>query len=488
MVATQVTERIDGRPATFQQPPAGWAPPSDPPPVLGEFRIVRKIGEGAMGAVYEAARLDNGTTVAMKVLFPHLAKNPKLLERFYREARIMGRLEHPNIVSCYAVGEVNGWHYFAMEYVDGRSLQRWISILGKLPIGDALHVTLAVADALTYAHGLDLVHRDIKPDNLLITKDGQVKITDFGAVKLIAEDLSLTQTGHGIGTPCYMPLEQARNAKDADGRSDIYALGCTLYCSLTGQPPFTGATLVELIQAKDLGRFTPARRSNPEVPERLDLIIDKMVAKALRYRYRSCAEVIKDIKALGLDNSSLSFIAPNSVSVTPLPRTGLKTPPPAQAGTSTVSPNETLTGEWWWLRYRTPNGPATRKFTTEQVLRLLADSRFDPRAEASRNPRDGFRALATYKEFESAAASRLTRSSMDQVATKFRDRYAEIDAEDRRRQQEKFRTESRSSRGGELAFRLYKLALIGVGGAIVYVILRMAINWLIGAFQTFTAG
>src|SRR5438270_13793088 len=107
-------------------------------------------------------------------------------------------------------------------------------------------------------------------------------------VKLIDENLNLTQTGYAVGTPCYMPLEQARNAKEADGRSDIYALGCTLYCMLTGQPPFTGATLVELIQAKDAARFTPARRLNPKVPERLDLVIDKMVSKTLRFRYQSC--------------------------------------------------------------------------------------------------------------------------------------------------------------------------------------------------------
>src|SRR5438270_12296390 len=112
-------------------------------------------------------------------------------------------------------------------------------------------------------------------------------------VKLIDENLNLTQTGYAVGTPCYMPLEQARNAKDSAARSDIYALGCTLYCLLTGQPPFTGPTIVDLIQAQEQGTFPPARRFNPEVPERLDLILLKMVAKSIRYRYQACAEVIK---------------------------------------------------------------------------------------------------------------------------------------------------------------------------------------------------
>ena len=155
-------------------------------------------------------------------------------------------------------------------------------------MGDAVHIAVGPAHAWAAANDHDLVHWDVKPDNIMITRKGTVKITDLGAVKLLTEDLNMTQTGHGIGTPCYMPLEQARNAKETDGRSDIYALGCVLYCMLTGRPPL-GETLVHLIQAKDVAKFPPARRFNPEVPERLDLIIDKMVAKVLRYRYQTCA-------------------------------------------------------------------------------------------------------------------------------------------------------------------------------------------------------
>src|SRR5262249_49891960 len=143
-------------------------------PLLGDFRLLNKLGEGAMGTVYKAQELSADRLVAVKVLFPHMARHPRLLERFYREARLMGRLDHPHLVNGYAVGEDQGWHYFAMEYVDGRSLQKWLTMLGKLPIGDALHVSLACASALQYVHELAFVHRDIKPDTVQITRAGTV--------------------------------------------------------------------------------------------------------------------------------------------------------------------------------------------------------------------------------------------------------------------------------------------------------------------------
>jgi serine/threonine protein kinase len=342
LLATAVTENIDSRNRATVTPRA-HADEQKPPSLLGDFRIVSKIGEGAMGAVYKAFQVSAEREVAVKILFPHMARNQKLLERFYREARSMGHLSHPNIVQGYAVGEEQGWHYLAMEYVDGRSLQKWLGLLGRFSVGDALHIVLACAEGCRYAHSLDVVHRDIKPDNILINRQGEIKLTDLGAVKWLEEDMSLTQTGHGIGTPCYMPLEQARNAKEADQRSDIYALGCVLYCLLTGKPPFNGNTIVELIMAKDVGRFTPARRFNPAVPERLDLMIDKMVAKQLKYRYQTCAEVIHDLKSLNLDNPVLSFIPPPSTTDLALP--GVTGPraevePAAEAGSPAELPTQ----------------------------------------------------------------------------------------------------------------------------------------------------
>ncbi len=244
------------------------------------------------------------------MLFPHIAESQKLVERLHREAEVMFSLDHPNIVQSFGVGEDDGWHFIAMEYVEGESLQKWINRIGKVSVGDALHVTLACARALEHAHAHGAIHRDIKPDNVLIDRTGKVKVTDLGMVKKLEEEeeKGLTMTGHAVGTPWYMPLEQAKNAKDADARCDIYSLGCMLYCMLTGQPPFTGQTIVEVIHAKENGTFPPARAVHEDVPERLDLIIAKMAHKLPKYRYASCAELIRDLEGLNLSGPRLDFV------------------------------------------------------------------------------------------------------------------------------------------------------------------------------------
>jgi serine/threonine-protein kinase len=436
-----------------------------------------------MGIVYKAYQISAERDVALKVLFPHLIKNTRLLERFYREARVMGRLDHPNIVRGYAVGEEQGWHYFAMEFVDGRSLQKWLTLLGRLSVGDALHITLACADALGYAHGQDLVHRDVKPDNILITRRGQIKVTDLGAVKLLDEDLSLTQTGNGIGTPCYMPLEQARNAKESDGRSDIYALGCMLYCMLTGSPPFNGATLVELIQAKDAGWFPPARRLNSEVPERLDLIIDKMVAKAVRYRYQSCAEVIRDLRGLGLANTTLSFIPTDTSAepATPISRPPAKAPAPAApAPARPAPPAPAEEGDWWYVCYRTEKGPVTRKLTTAQVRELIATRGFDPTAVASRTLKDGYRSLACYREFGQSMFGRATKGAADLRTARFRNLYKQI-VDEEVQVEERVHDEYRGPEEAPSGWLplLYRVAVIAVVATLVYFGLKALIHWLL---------
>jgi eukaryotic-like serine/threonine-protein kinase len=168
---------------------------------------------------------------------------------------------------------------------------------------------LRCAQALQYVHEKDLVHRDIKPDNILLGRRGEVKIVDLGMVKQLDDDMSLTQTGHAVGTPWYMPLEQAKNAKNTDCRCDIYALGCVFYACLTGRPPFTGRSIVDVIQAKEVGTFPPARHFNRQVPERVDLIIAKMMARDPKYRYQSCSPLIADLEGLELAHDVLTFLA-----------------------------------------------------------------------------------------------------------------------------------------------------------------------------------
>jgi serine/threonine-protein kinase len=297
--------------------PAGPAPaPSQPArPVrqktstLGDFRLVAVLGEGGMGTVYKARQISRPRDVALKVLAKGLAEQPGLVERFHREGRLLARLEHPHIIRCYAVGEALGFHYLAMEFAGGGGLQVWLRRLGRLVVGDALHVGLACARALQYAHAQGLVHRDVKPANILLTGEGVVKVADLGLAKAVG-DLGLTQTGMGLGTPLYAAPEQALDAKRVDARSDLYALGCVLYHLLTGQPPFTGSNLVEVIGAKEKGAFAPARRLNPEVPGALDRIFPRLLARQPELRYRSCAELVEDLRCLGRDHTELSFLAP----------------------------------------------------------------------------------------------------------------------------------------------------------------------------------
>jgi serine/threonine-protein kinase len=422
----------------------GGAPPSESRPAaagnkhgstLGDFVLLKKLGEGAMGTVYKARQTSFNRTVALKVLFKHTANNSKLVERFNREARVAGRLDHPNVVRGYEVGEEAGWHYFAMEYVSGRSLQNLLTRLGKVSVGDALYIVLRAARGLQYIHEQGLVHRDVKPDNLLLTRDGEVKLADLGMVKLLDEELSLTQTGHAVGTPWYMPMEQAKNSKDIDGRCDIYALGCVLYCCLTGKPPFHGPTLVDVIQAKAAGTFPPARQFNPEVPERLDLIIAKMTAKHAKHRYQDCTQLLRDLEGLGLANEALAFLAPAAREA--------KADPAAAVGPTTVQtplpdPLPPSPVDLWYVRYKTGRSQVvTRKLTTAEVLELITVEDFDPSARASRTPGEGFRALATYREFEAAALGRAAKTGADRQAFRYRKLYKQIEEEDRQRAAER---------------------------------------------------
>lgn len=412
---------------------------------LGDFRLVKKLGEGAMGAVYKAVQVSFKRTVALKVLFAHVANNPKLVERLRREGRVMGQLDHPNIVQAFAVDEAEGCHYVAMEYVSGQSVQKWLGQLGSLSVGDSVRITLDCAKALAYAHAQGMVHRDIKPDNILLTKTGIVKVADFGMVKTHDEDMSLTQTGHAVGTPWYMPIEQARNSKDIDGRSDIYALGCTLYALLTGQPPFVGRTIVDVIQAKEKGTFDEARKKNPNVPERLDLIIAKMTAKMPKNRYQTCEEIIKDLEGLNLASDKLTFmnqkpLASEQSADTPMPG---KTSVLAAAAKSRADAElaeaaaPSMDPDVWYVQMKLPDGKvAARKYATAQLKKMLAEGTMKITAPISHSPDEGFRAMGTYKEFQgSSAAGSLSKKAADKTTARYRGIYKKIEDGEREREQ-----------------------------------------------------
>src|SRR4029079_9144828 len=190
------------------------------------------------------------------------------VDRFYREAKSGALLNHPNIVRILGIGkdQTTGSNYLVMEYVDCPSALELLGRRGRLPVGDAVHITLDVARALEHAHSRNIVHRDIKPDNILTTRSGVSKLGDLGLAKRTDEASHLTAARQGFGTTAYMPYEQAINAKYADGRSDIYALGGTLYHLLTAHVPFPGESHLEVVDKKSHGYFRPAGSLNPEVP------------------------------------------------------------------------------------------------------------------------------------------------------------------------------------------------------------------------------
>jgi serine/threonine protein kinase len=274
---------------------------------LGDFRILRKLGVGSMGTVYLAQQRSRGRQVALKVLGPRLARRADLLARFYREAGLLCRLDHAGIVHCFGIGEEAGFHYFALEYIDGPNLgvlRRQLG--GRLPAGDALHVALRCAEALDYAHGQGVIHCDVKPSNLLISRAGEVKLTDLGLARPLDECGPADGEPVGRGTPAYVAPEQARDATRADHRSDIYSLGGVLYECLTGRAPFQADGVVALLRAKERGEVPPPSGLCPELPARCDVVLARMLARDPEARYASCAELIGDLHALGLAHDRLT--------------------------------------------------------------------------------------------------------------------------------------------------------------------------------------
>src|SRR5262249_43704901 len=247
--------------------------------------------------------------VAIKVMSDQLAGNQAYVDRFHREAKSGSRLNHPNLVRCIADGkdEATGKHYLVMEDVDGGSARTLIDRYGRRTIGDAVHITVDIAKALEHIHARNYVHRDIKPDNILITKSGVAKLADLGLAKCTDDATHLTALRQGFGTIYYMPYEQAINAKEVDGRSDIYALGATLYHLITGEVPFSGSSHLEIAENKLVGKFPTASLLNPDVTDELNLILEKMLAAKPGERYQTASELIVDLERSKLAAAVPSF-------------------------------------------------------------------------------------------------------------------------------------------------------------------------------------
>jgi len=265
---------------------------------IGGYEVVTKLGQGGMGAVFKATQLSVGRTVALKVLPPRLAKNKEFAARFFREAQSAAKLNHPNIVQAIDAGEADGYHYFAMEFIEGESVEHMLKTGGALPEKQVLGIARDIGRALAYAHEAGIIHRDIKPGNILVTPDGTAKLADLGlARETTSQATDLTQAGFAIGTPDYISPEQVRGETGLDGRSDIYSLGATLHHMLAGKPPFAGGSGNE-VMAKHLADPIPnAHKVNPQVSMAATRIIWKAMAKTREKRYATAADMVQDIES-----------------------------------------------------------------------------------------------------------------------------------------------------------------------------------------------
>lgn len=274
------------------------APPG-PGRALGEFRLLRKLGQGGMAEVWLAEQVSLERQVAVKLLRPDLMADASYVARFQREATSAGALNHPNIVQVHAVGEAEGQHYIAQEYVKGLTLKAYLQKKGPPELPVALHIMRQVAAALKAAGDAGIVHRDIKPENIMISKKADVKVADFGLAQLhgTGEGVDITQEGTTLGTPLYMSPEQVSGSK-VDPRSDIYSFGVTCFQMLTGRPPYEGPTAVS-IAIKHLNEPVPllsARR--PDLPPALSAIVARMMAKDPDERYPSADALLSDLRRL----------------------------------------------------------------------------------------------------------------------------------------------------------------------------------------------
>src|SRR5215475_2281794 len=256
------------------------------------YVIKRKLGSGGMADVYLAEDQELGRRVALKLLNERHAADEQFVERFRREAQSAAGLSHPNIVSIFDRGQAEGTYYIAMEYLDGRTLKELLVRNGPTPIPIAIDYTRQILSAIAFAHRNGIVHRDIKPHNIVVRKDGRLKVTDFGIARSGASQM--TEAGSIVGTAQYLSPEQARG-KPVDQRSDLYSLGIVLYEMLTGRVPFTGDAAVE-IAMKHLDTIPdPPSKLRPEISHDLDAVVMRALAKDPAERYASAEEMDADL-------------------------------------------------------------------------------------------------------------------------------------------------------------------------------------------------
>ncbi len=283
---------------------------------FGPYKVLEKIGEGGMGVVYKGFQESLGRYVAIKVLRGELAQDEQFIARFRREALAVAKLSHPNILHIFDTGAAHGTYYIGMDYVDGGSLSDLIS-RGPLDAETAVSIAAQVADALDYAHSQSLIHRDVKPANVLLTREGRPLLTDFGIARALDASTRLTRTGTQIGTPEYMAPEQAQG-EQVDGRTDIYALGIVLYEMLTGWAPFSASTPMATLYKQVNAPLPPLRQTKAAVPTWLESVVKKSLAKRPQDRFQRASEFAAALRRRP---------AASKAQPLPVPPVGLQPPP-----------------------------------------------------------------------------------------------------------------------------------------------------------------
>lgn len=346
------------------------------PESLGRYEIISELGRGGMGIVMKGRDPKIDRLVALKIIkFGDIigsGREKELIERFYIEARAAGKLTHPNIVAIYDVGEENGMSFIAMEFVEGRDLADILDKEKKMPFKRAANLIIQIAEGLAFAHEQGIVHRDIKPGNILIQKSDNIKITDFGLARLQSAG-SVTQTGHAVGSPLYMSPEQVQSLP-LDGRSDMFSLGVMFYELVTGVKPFDADSLTSIIFKIIKDDPLPPTKHDKRISPAVEAVISKMMAKDPERRYRSCGDVAKDLKKISSLPDGFDLLTGSDAAMTvdfsASGRGGLGGAPPKGKelwlviGALVIAVSA---GAWWYLQ-----GPRPQEAVPEPVIAAKA--------------------------------------------------------------------------------------------------------------------
>jgi serine/threonine-protein kinase len=263
------------------------------------YQLQKKIGAGAMAVVYKAKQISLDRTVAVKVLPKRLSKNAEFVERFYREGKAAAALNHNNIVQAIDVGEAGGFHHFVMEYVEGNTVYDELTGAKVYNETEAIAIIRQVAEALLHAHERGIIHRDVKPKNIMLTRDRVAKLADMGLARATSDvEAAMAEAGRAYGTPYYISPEQIRGEVNIDQRADIYSLGATAYHMLTGRVPFEGPTPSAVMHKHLKEALTPPDHLNTQVTAGLAACVEKMMAKSRQERYPTCKELLYDLDLL----------------------------------------------------------------------------------------------------------------------------------------------------------------------------------------------